>query len=419
MDISPTVNGELRYYGSEQLELMQALEMLAQKPGAKLWIRNHVARCVVMLRKWQRDSYEHGITEQKELDQYESEIKVLKLELQKAKTDKQTDRVNDLDRRLEKVPLKNDRVKPPMLWNEVPGSLIWDQMCDADRLAVACGTLVAFFVVHDKRFAKELFFRNPVKSEKSVRRNYTKRTLTVCAVPLALDAALEYFELVSEEFGKRSKTDTGHHDVASETRSRNDSGNAATGNVGPRTSHSDEDDRPTARKVVRRLGGVDAGNSGMAMIWKHVQGQLLAKQDRGEPCSAVRKLARELACSEATIAKAITKSKTLQGWKARSLGPKAAPKASSLSDVVTAERQQTSEPAPDDVLPDDDVDVLMACLIDEAKPEERAILNALDHHGRRRMAVTYQSQCRDREPSPLVPNNPHQRTLNVKQHKRV
>jgi len=202
MDISPTVNGELRYYGSEQLELMQALEMLAQKPGAKLWIRNHVARCVVMLRKWQRDSYEHGITEQKELDQYESEIKVLKLELQKAKTDKQTDRVNDLDRRLEKVPLKNDRVKPPMLWNEVPGSLIWDQMCDADRLAVACGTLVAFFVVHDKRFAKELFFRNPVKSEKPVRQNYTKRTLTVCAVPLALDTALEYFELVSKTWAE-------------------------------------------------------------------------------------------------------------------------------------------------------------------------------------------------------------------------
>jgi len=158
----------------------------------------------------------------------------------------------------------------------------------------------------------------------------------------------------------------------------------------------------------------------MVMIWKHVQGQLLAKQDRGEPYSSLLTLSDELGCVSGTIRKAIKNSVTLKGWRARSAGPKAAPKATSLSDAVTAERQQTSEPAPDDVLPDDDVDNLMARLIDQAKtPEQRAELNALNAAGRRELAAAFVAQNLDNEPSPLAPDKPGQRPKTVRQYKRA
>lgn len=165
---------------------------------------------------------------------------------------------------------------------------------------------------------------------------------------------------------------------------------------------------PTARDDI----GADAD-------WESVQGCLLAKRERREPYTSLRMLANEFACSDATIRKAIDRSETLRGWRARSAEPKAACKATDLGAVVRDNTRQTTEPAPENVLPDDDVDATMARLIDQAKPDERAKLNALDDAGRRALVATYQSQNLDDEPSPLKPDKPGERPRKVKQHKRA
>jgi hypothetical protein len=178
-------------------------------------------------------------------------------------------------------------------------------------------------------------------------------------------------------------------------------------------------ERATAKAVEAMETRDAAGIGGTNTDWNDVQGRLLAKRDRGEPYTSLRKLCAELDCSDATIRKAINKSETLKGWRARSNGLKTAPKATDLGAVVRDNTRQTTEPAPDDVLPDDDVDATMARLIDQARPDERAKLNALDDAGRRALVATYQSQNRDDEPSPLEPDKPGERPRKVKQPKRA
>lgn len=153
--------------------------------------------------------------------------------------------------------------------------------------------------------------------------------------------------------------------------------------------------------------------------WRIVQGQLLRKRDLGEPYTSLRTLSRELGCCDATIRKAIDESDTLKGWKARSAGAKAAPKAADLGAVARGRTHQTTEPAPHDVLPADDVDATMSRLIGQAKPAERARLNALDDAGRRALVAAYQAQNLDDEPSPLRLDEHGKRSRQVMQHKRA
>ena len=61
----------------------------------------------------------------------------------------------------------------------------------------------------------------------------------------------------------------------------------------------------------------------------------------------------------------------------------------------------------------------MARLIDQARPDERAKLNALDNAGRRELVAMYQSQNLDDEPSPLARNKPGDWPLKVRQHKQA
>ena len=85
----------------------------------------------------------------------------------------------------------------------------------------------------------------------------------------------------------------------------------------------------------------------------------------------------------------------------------------------TATQRQTKEPAPDEFLSDDEVDVTMDMLIAQARPDERVKLNALDREDRRALARTYRAQRRDMDPSPLAHDKPGARPFKVKQHKRA
>ena len=132
-------------------------------------------------------------------------------------------------------------------------------------------------------------------------------------------------------------------------------------------------DRAAERAAVKAVEAMetrdDTGIGGTDTDWKDVQGRLFAKRDRGEPYTSLRKLSDELNCSDATIRKAIDDSETLQGWRARSTDQGVAPRAATdLGAVVRGNARQATEPAPDDVLPDDDVDATMARLIDQANP---------------------------------------------------
>lgn len=178
-------------------------------------------------------------------------------------------------------------------------------------------------------------------------------------------------------------------------------------------------ERAAAKAVEAMETRDDTGIGGTDTDWKDVQGRLLAMWDRSEPYTSLRTLAAELGCSDRTIRKAIDDSETLKGWKARSTEPKAAPKATDLGAVVRDNTRQTTEPAPDDVLPDDDVDATMARLIDQAMPDERAKLNALDDAGRRALVAAVQAHNLDDEPSPLESDKPGERPRKVKQHKRA
>lgn len=178
-------------------------------------------------------------------------------------------------------------------------------------------------------------------------------------------------------------------------------------------------DAPTEKVTTAKGARDNFGIVGAGADWEIIQARLLAKRDRREPYTSCRALSKELKCSDATIRKAIGQSETLKGWKARSRGPKAAPKATDLSAAVRDNTRQTTEPAPDDVLPDDDVDAVMARLINHASPEDRAKLNALDDASRRELVATYHSHNLDNEPSPLEPDKPGERPRKVKQHKRA
>jgi hypothetical protein len=153
--------------------------------------------------------------------------------------------------------------------------------------------------------------------------------------------------------------------------------------------------------------------------WNDIQGKLLAKREHGEPYTSLRSLAEEFGCSDATIRKAIDKSETLSRWQAENLGSKAAPKATDLGAVVKDNTRQTTEPAPDEVVPDDEVDNIMAILMDKAKPGERAALNAMNPDERRELARAFQAQNRDDEPSPLDPDREGGGSNRVRQHKRA
>jgi hypothetical protein len=182
-------------------------------------------------------------------------------------------------------------------------------------------------------------------------------------------------------------------------------------------------DRAAERAAAKAVEAIETrdtpGIGGTGTDWKVVQGRLLAKRDRGEPYTSLRKLCAELGCSEATIRKAINKSETLKGWRARGKGLNAAPKATDLDAVVRDNTRQTTEPAPDDVVSDDEVNATMARLIDQARPDERAKLNALDDAARRELARMVRSQTLNNEPSPLESDKPGERSRRVKQYKRA
>ena len=100
-----------------------------------------------------------------------------------------------------------------------------------------------------------------------------------------------------------------------------------------------------------------------------------------------------LKCAKGTVRKALKRSPELLRWQAQKAP--GALRAQTLNGMVT-DNKPSDAPGPADVLPDDDVDRIMARLIEQAKPEERARINGMDDNQRRELARTYLAQDRDR-----------------------
>ncbi len=153
--------------------------------------------------------------------------------------------------------------------------------------------------------------------------------------------------------------------------------------------------------------------------WQAVQDELLKLCEQGSKYTTQDDLAARLGCSPATVNKAIDKSEQLTGWMTEARQDKMTPRATGLTDVVADHTRQATEADPADVLSDDDVDVAMAKLIEQAEPEERAELNASDAARCRALAKAYYQQQRDAEPSPLDDDPPGRRPQIVKENKRL
>lgn len=152
--------------------------------------------------------------------------------------------------------------------------------------------------------------------------------------------------------------------------------------------------------LARPLGATTRADSGPKQVtWQDVQVQLLALRGRGEPYTNVRDLAKRCGCTDGTIRKAIKRDGVLKGWQRRYRPSLHRARTQSLSEVVEDQAGQSKEGAPHQVVPDDEVDAVMARLMEQAKPEERSRLEAMSPETRRELARTCQEQFSDERSS--------------------
>lgn len=128
-----------------------------------------------------------------------------------------------------------------------------------------------------------------------------------------------------------------------------------------------------------------------ATDWYDVQRRLLELYKRGDPYTSLDELAERMGCGRTTIYKAIKDSAKLTGWQARHTKAKGSPRASSLTEVVLDNAEQTREPNPAEEAEANDVDTVFARLIQEAQPEERAQLNDMTGEQRRQLVALVQN----------------------------
>lgn len=108
-----------------------------------------------------------------------------------------------------------------------------------------------------------------------------------------------------------------------------------------------------------------------------IQGWLLAKKARGEPCASLAKLAAEYKCTEWPIRNAIDTCDELKQWQKGKVR-KSAPVARGIDGAVADSLIQTREVNTSDVDPDSEEDTIMAYLIAEAPKHEKGALRRLE-----------------------------------------
>jgi len=153
----------------------------------------------------------------------------------------------------------------------------------------------------------------------------------------------------------------------------------------------------SAEGEVRAANGENAGVGKPETVrWQDVRDRLERLRETGEPYTNHKDLAERMRCGRTTISKAIHRSTKLKGWMARGRSTPA-PRAQSLNEVVADNMADPRAVDPSDYLPDDDVNITMRELIEQAEPEERAKLNAMSDDQKRNLVRLYTEQQADRK----------------------
>lgn len=164
--------------------------------------------------------------------------------------------------------------------------------------------------------------------------------------------------------------------------------------------------RADAENIGAAATKTGGGAASLDANWRDVQRRLLELYERGERYTSVSRLAKRLGRANATVQKAIkppqssldrldeearaearSAARKLAGWQARSARAKGAPRATSINDVVTDNAKQTREADPADEAEGADWEVEFARLIQDAQPDERAKLNAMEDEQRKELVA--------------------------------
>ena len=164
-------------------------------------------------------------------------------------------------------------------------------------------------------------------------------------------------------------------------------------------------------RVAGALTVIEARSAAARRAKGSVGERLLRLARGGESYTSSRKLGVKLSVTSTAIQNAIGASDELRTW-AGTTKERRKPQAVPLTRIVAETIPQTREKAE---ITDDDVDVIFARLLDEARPAERARLHILDAERRRSLVETFAEHERDFEPAPDVSLPKRKRRL----HKRL
>ena len=141
---------------------------------------------------------------------------------------------------------------------------------------------------------------------------------------------------------------------------------------------------PPAVACAAPTANAGAAAAGNGKTWKDVQGKLLAMMQDNEPYTSIPKLAKRLYCSRSTVHKAIRQSAALREWKPRSVMK--SPKERRLT-AVDLDSTPTDTPAAAQAAAENErADNMIAYLLQDADPHERARLNAMSPDEKRELA---------------------------------
>lgn len=127
---------------------------------------------------------------------------------------------------------------------------------------------------------------------------------------------------------------------------------------------------------------------GEGVGWQEAQDAAERMRKEGKPFTSYARIAALIGCEKSTLHKAIKDDGTveLQEWASKQRAASRLNVAPELAAVILDSTPQGREPNPADILEDSDVDVMLARLLDQAGPDERARINAMSPAERRQLA---------------------------------
>jgi len=143
------------------------------------------------------------------------------------------------------------------------------------------------------------------------------------------------------------------------------------------------------RKVIAVEPTDAAGGDGDGQIWQEVQAELERLRLQGERYSSQQKLADRIGCTKFLVQKAIANGPVeLREWASRQRGASRKNASQKAAAAAFDKTPQGREDDPAEKLHDCDVDIVLAKLLDEASPKERARINGMTPAEKRQLAET-------------------------------